>query len=477
LTADELARLRISEHPAPGVNVVGPFAARSGLGEAARLLLSAIEHAGVPFTVVVDPDSPSAGLTSDGRALSNDVPYDVNLLCLQPDRLDGFAAAVDPRFFAGRTTIGFVFWESTVFPDRFRPALRLLDRIWATSEHVRSILAATTAAPVSVVPLPVPDRSVAPVSRGALGLPEDGFLFLSLFDLMSARRKNPEGVVDAYRRAFEPGSGTTLVLKTINGSDRKRRQLAELEQAVAGRDDIVLIDRYVPEAQRDAMISACDCFVSLHRAEGLSLPLLEAARLGKPTIATGFSGNLEFLDDESSYLVPYRLVPVPEGEWAYSPTAQWAEPSVEVAAAFMRRVVDDPDEARAVGATARNAVLTRFSLERSAATVSAELAAARSGFHEGARRREPIVNASLAVARDATRIPYEGGGLKGSFRRLLVRALWPQLEAIRERDQAILEALGEVERSLARLESGAAEVSHNGASGSRRRAPAESWNE
>ena len=452
MTDDGLAGLRIAEKPVAGVNVVGPLATGSGLGEAARLLLSALEHAGVPFAVVVDPDSPDAGVTRDGWAPSSVVPYDVNLLCLQPDRIEPFAAAAGRRFFAGRTTIGFWFWESTAFPDRYRPSLRLLDRIWTASEYVRSVLSAATAAPVSIVPLPIADRTVERMPRSALGLAEDGFVFLSLFDFISARRKNPHAVVDAYRLAFEPGSGARLVLKTINGRERKPRQLAELEQAVADRDDIVVRDGYVSAAERDALLAACDCLVSLHRAEGLGLPLIEAMSLGKPTIATGFSGNLDFMDDDSSYLVPYRLVPVPERDMVYSPAAQWAEPSVETAAALMRRVFADPDEARRIGESGRRAVLARFSLDRAAAIVAAELTTARLHFDEHARRREPIVDAALTVALDATRRPDAGGGPRNYLRRLLVRALWPQLDEIRRRDEATLDALSEVERSVARLE-------------------------
>lgn len=438
--------------------MVGPFTAGSGLGEAARMLLNAIEHAGMPFTVIDAADPAGTVPTTGEPANSNVVPYDVNLLCLQPDRLDVFAAGVGPRLFNRRTTIGLWFWESTAFPDRYRASLRLLDRIWTTSEHVRRILSATTAAPVSVVPLPISDRTVEPMPRAALGFPEDGFLFLALFDLISARRKNPQAVVDAYRRAFEPASGARLVLKTINGRDRKPRLLAELEQSVADREDIVVIDGYVPAAERDAMIAACDCFVSLHRAEGLGLPLIEAMRLGKPTIATGFSGNLDFMDDDSSYLVPYRLVPVPEREMVYSPTAQWAEPSVEAAAALMRRVFDDPAEARALGASARRVVLTRFSLDGAATTVTAELTAARSHLHERARRRDAIVGASLAIAGDPTCVRRSAGGATGHLRRLLVRALWPQLDEIRRRDEAMLEALSELERSVSRLETRRAET-------------------
>ncbi len=449
-----LTKLRIASDPAPGVNLVGPFDTGSGLGEAARMLGRALEHAGIPFVAIPSADPRRGRTEANAWPLSQVAPYDTNVLCLQPDRLAAFADAAGRSFFANRTTVGLWFWESTVLSDEYLPLLRLLDRVWVLSEHVRRVLASETSAPVQVIPIPLAGRSVEAVPREELGLPPDGFLFLSLFDLVSAQRKNPHGVIEAFSRAFSPESGAKLVLKTINGRERKPQVLAELEEAAASRDDIVVVDGYVSERRRDAMVAACDCFVSLHRAEGLGLPMLEAMCLGKPVIATGYSGNLEFMDDATSYLVPFRLVPVAAGEWGHSAAAEWAEPSVEVAASLMRRVFAAPDEARAVGEEGRRRVLARFSLDRAAAAVVSELEAAR--LHprpdERARRRQSIVDASLLLARDPTLVRRPGSGPVALVRRALVRLLWPQLADQRRRDEAILQGLADVERSVAQLE-------------------------
>jgi hypothetical protein len=307
---------------------------------------------------------------------------------------------------------------------------------------------------VRVIPAPFEDRLVEPISREELGLPSDGFLFLAMVDLISARRKNPDGVIEAFRRAFALGSGAKLVLKTVNGRDRKPRVLAELEAAAAGRDDIVLTDGYVSERERDAMIAACDCYVSLHRAEGLGLPMLEAMWLGKPVIATGYSGNLDFMDDASSYLVPFRLVSVPENEMIHAAAARWAEPSVEVASSHMRRVFDAPEDAQAIAEVGRKRVTAQFSLDRAAAAVISELDAARMHPRPGerARRRRSIVDASLVLARDPTLVGYPNRGPIAFLRRSLLRALWPQLADQRRRDEALLQGLTDVERSVAQLE-------------------------
>ncbi len=166
----------------------------------------------------------------------------------------------------------------------------------------------------------------------------DAFTFLFTFDFFStARRKNPVGLVEAYKRAFEPGDGAQLVIKSFNG-DVKPESLAQLERAAAGRDDIHVIDRFLPVEQKDALLARADAYVSLHRSEGFGLSLAEAMLLGKPVIATGYSGNLQFMTPANSWLVGYELTRVGEGVEMYPPDARWAEPDLDHAAELMREV-------------------------------------------------------------------------------------------------------------------------------------------
>ena len=223
---------------------------------------------------------------------------------------------------------------------------------------------------------------------------------------MSAERKNPHAVVDAFRHAFSPGEGPTLVLKSINGRERKPRQLEQLQAAVADRPDILVVDGYVSVAERDSFVAACDCFVSLHRSEGFGLTMAEAMSHGKPVIATGYSGNLEFMDDSTAYLVPYKLVPVPDDWWAYAPGALWAEPDVQAAAAAMREVFAGPERARAVGQRARSAILRRFSIERTTEFVARRYRTVRALPRSTASTEQ---RADVLRAANATRTGAERG--------------------------------------------------------------------
>ena len=250
-------------------------------------------------------------------------------------------------FFRDRRTIGFWWWEVESFPPTLAAAAHLVDEIWVGSGHVARAVGERVEKPVHVFPVPIVKPDVEPLGRAALGLPDDTFVFLFAFNFLSVfERKNPLGLLEAFSRAFAPGEGPTLVLKSTN-SRFHPRELARLRDAVAARPDVLLLDGSLEPSRYHALIAAADAYVSLHRAEGLGLTIAEAMTLGKPAIATRYSGNLDFMTDENSYLVPYELEPIPSGVGPYPQGTLWAEPDLDAAAAQMRVVVEQPADARA----------------------------------------------------------------------------------------------------------------------------------
>jgi len=265
---------------------------------------------------------------------------------------------VGPGFFSGRYTVGYWAWELEEFPAAWSPVFDVVDEVWMNSEHAATGVRSRTGKPVEVFPVPVGAPAPAAVERSALGMPE-GFVFLFAFDYFSIfERKNPVGLVRAFRRAFRPGEGPVLVVKSINGEERRAKR-EWLRYEAAGRSDIVLMEEYLPAGHKDALMASCDCYVSLHRAEGFGITMAEAMALGKPTIATGYSGNLEFMTHDNSYLVGWSEGKVPADCRPYREGAKWAEPDLDEAAALLRRVYESPREARRVGEQGR-ADITRL---------------------------------------------------------------------------------------------------------------------
>jgi glycosyltransferase involved in cell wall biosynthesis len=359
----ELPRRLGSGLNAGGVNVVGYLRSELGLGEAARLTVAALDAASVPLLPVVRE---VANHRAEHRFTS--VPLDVarfgiNLMCMNPDQHWTLARELDRPMAAERYTIGFWWWEPEgALPLEWRPGFHLVDEVWVGSEHTAAVIGAISPVPVLSMPLPVLPGPAPRPPRASLGLPAEGFVFLTALDYHSTwQRKNPIGVIEAFRRAFPPHSGASLVLKSVNGAHHSAAR--ERVRAAAGaHPDILFIDGHVTAAEKNALIAACDCYVSLHRAEGFGIPMAEAMYYGRPVIATGYSGNLEFMNAETSHLVDHTMTLVGSDAEPYYPAdARWAEPDVGHAARLMRAVFDDPAAAAALGRAGAEHVRARFS--------------------------------------------------------------------------------------------------------------------
>ncbi len=368
--------------PPWGVNVVGYLRSELGVGEAARLMIAALDARNIPNMPVHGSFVPSSRQGQAYDFVSPDrAPFPVNLICVNADLLPTFVAETHDDFFAGRYKIGLWWWEVESFPEEWLGAFDLLDEVWVATQHIADTLSVLTSVPIVKITLPVVVSDPPRRTRGELGLPPS-FVFLFMFDFNSVmERKNPIGVIEAFKRAFPEESATSLVIKSINAEFQPEKYAAVLK-ASAGRGDIRIWDAYVSSEDKTALLASIDCYVSLHRAEGFGLTPAEALYLGKPVIATGYSGNLEFMTEENSFLVHHSMVPIGEGAWPYPAAGEWAEPDLDHAAELMRRVVEDPQEA-----------------QRRAATGAADLRSRHSPLRAGAamERRLEVVRARLRV--------------------------------------------------------------------------------
>ena len=373
------AGTRASEAPESrggwGVNVLGLMRAELGIGAATRLLADGLEAVEVP--VSRKPLGEFVLGTREGTdtvaqpASSSDEPYRFSVVGLNGPELAAVSAELEP--YRAGYMIGSWWWEvHDSLPEGWLLGSLPLDEVWVASDHIAEGLRPFLPVPVQKVTLPVIPVSAPVLPRSELGLP-DGFLFLFVFDYFSTLpRKNPLGVIKAFKRAFPPGSGPKLVLKSINGAHAVAKR--ELVRGLIGsHPDISMIDGLVPAETKDAFVAACDCYVSLHRAEGFGLPLAEAMSLSKPVIATGYSGNLEFMTEENSYLVEAGRTRIGDETAHYPSNGTWGEPDLDHAAALMRRVVANREEALARGARAAEDIARKHSLRAAGESMLARL--------------------------------------------------------------------------------------------------------
>jgi len=244
-----------------------------------------------------------------------------------------------------------------------------------------------------------------------------------------------------------------LYLKSINGS-RTPSDLQRVQEAAAGRPDIVLSDGYVDGERLTALTALCDCYVSLHRSEGFGLTIAEAMAFGKPAIATGYSGNLAFMEPDSSYLVPYAAVTLEDAVGPYPAGTEWADPDLDEAARLMRRVFDDPDEAADRGARGKAVVEERQSLEQAARFLGDRIPQLDRLRLEREARETPGSRAAefLAFGPALSWDARSRGPVGRLYRKLLRRLLRPYTLRQRELETLLANGLEDLEASRDRLD-------------------------
>jgi GT2 family glycosyltransferase/glycosyltransferase involved in cell wall biosynthesis len=348
-----------------GVNLIGWFRGELGIGESVRCMVKACDAVGLPTALVelkLNCLNENTDTTYAAR-LQPANPYPVNIFHLDPPVAQDIDHHHGPAFRANHYNIAYWAWELPEFPDGWVSKHSYFDEIWCPSEFARAAIAAKLPKPVLTMPhaigFPVPEGDFRP----KFGLPDRTFLFLFVFDLNSTQeRKNPRAVIAAYRKAFSEGGPVGLVIKTHN-ADRNSAAFAELQSELAGLPNTHLICETLPRTAVYELQQACDCFVSLHRAEGFGLSVAEAMFLGKPVIATDWSATAEFVNAANGCPVNYRLVTLDRTHGPYPQGQTWADPDVDHAADWMRRMVADSALRERLGAQAAADIRQRFSPE------------------------------------------------------------------------------------------------------------------
>lgn len=345
-----------------GLNVIGYLRAESGVAEAARATLRACRAAGVPAAAIAYARAAPSRMQEavpDGFARSPE--FGVTLLHLNADQ-SAYAIADHADALTGKYRIASWNWELPEFPAVWPEAERQLDEVWAPSTFCAEAFRRRLTIPVTHMPYAVDVPVPSGVGREALGLQCDAFVFLFVFDAFSVpARKNPLAVVEAYTRLRAAvRRPTQLVLKVINAAS-DAALARDLQQAAAADPSLVLIDRYLARPELNALLQAADAYVSLHRSEGFGFTIAEAMALGKPVVATGWSGNMDFMTPGNSCPVDYTLVTLETDHGPYTRGQRWADPDVAHAAAQMTRLITDAGMAATLGAQAAHDIRAQLS--------------------------------------------------------------------------------------------------------------------
>ena len=349
--------------PYAALAIAGEFSRASGMGETARLMATAASRIGVPVwrTDVLPPVDRQAELACPHdppppRGAPLVVHINAPLLPLAFLRL--------PRpLVKNRRIIGYWAWELPTVPPEWQLGARFVHEVWAPSRFTAAALEPLAPGRVRVVPPPLVDAPPKPAHRGrdAFGLPANAVIVLVSFNLASSfARKNPLAAIAAFRAAFGDRPDRILVLK-VNHPEHAPDDFERLRQA-AQAPNIRLETRILPTEDSHALTACSDIVLSLHRSEGFGLVLAEAMFLGKPVIATGWSGNMDFMDSDTAALVGFHHIPVQDDRMVYRDSF-WAEPDIGQATEHLRRLASDAAVRHALGARAAQGVRMRLSTD------------------------------------------------------------------------------------------------------------------
>jgi len=319
--------------------------------------------ADIPYSVV-DVGFQTSHRQMDRRALhhATDKNYDIDIVYVNADHTPATLFYLDMREKPRAAyRIGYWHWEQTKFPDTFMSGFDGLDEIWVPTAFVQESISNVSPIPVAKMPHAVSFFVDAKWSRSTFGIPENKFAVLVMYDFNSyGYRKNPEAAIAAFRRGLGGRRDVCLVIKTID-ADKYPTEYASLKQEIGDLECVVLLDKTLSREQVYGLEVNCDCLLSLHRAEGYGLSIAEMMYLGKPVIATGWSGNMEFMTPMNSFPVNYELKPLAEPVGVYAAGPEWAEPDIEHAAKCLYVVIENAVLAKEIGRRAEHTIRSRFS--------------------------------------------------------------------------------------------------------------------
>ncbi len=344
-----------------GVNLYGPLHDATGMGEWARsyariLQVSGIAHSSLPFPSRHPTPEALAPTSLPALFGVNDDALDINMIVANADSVASVRDWLPSHVLQDRCNVGCWIWETEALPRRFSECSKGLNAIISPSDYSVDAIRGSVDIPVYKVPctLDFDFLDTASSSRAAFDLPENVLLFGFFFDSKSViERKNPAALIAAFRAAFGTRKDVGLVLK-VNSAEPGNFEYDSL-RLQASQLNVFWIERTLSLKDTVHLMASLDAYASMHRSEGFGLTMAEAMALGKPVIATGYSGNLEFMGEGCAGLVDYRVFATTRAHGPYVAGSRWAEPSIEHCAHWMR-TLEDPEARRRLGLAGRSHV-------------------------------------------------------------------------------------------------------------------------
>jgi len=361
----------------PRVNFAGFTLAPTGMGESSRSMAAKLNRLDIDLRAMALPTPRGlAGPPPMEPAFLGwpGVAADVSITVANADS-DAYVGTVLPRHHWAPASVGYWVWETEELPIKWRDSQERYREIWAPSRYAADAIRRVIDRPVEVVPhtLQFASLDAAVADRARFGLPENGLLMGFFFDPHSVlERKNVHGLISAFEAAFAADDAAYLVLK-VNAVQQQSLELGRLLARIEANDRILLINRRLSQADTFDLMASLDAYVSLHRSEGFGLTCAEAMALGLSVVATGYSGNMDFMTEQNSLLVPGKVISTHRPFGPYPAGTRWADPDQDQAASALRQLLD-ADLREALGKRAAQSIRQQLATDRLAQMVGRHIA-------------------------------------------------------------------------------------------------------
>jgi glycosyltransferase involved in cell wall biosynthesis len=358
----------------PRIIFNGFVSAWTGFGTAARSYVHAFHRAGIELSVV--DRSPVRNEQMSDPVIEGLLgrPIDAEFCVCHVEPLDLVTARTDLPPIVALTA-----WETDTLPAEYVERLNQAREVWIPSYYNLEVFRRQLSTSVFRLPhaVHVPPGATTEVEEidEELGLGKKDFVFLTIATWQE--RKNLTGTIEAFLRAFPGEPDVKLVIKTGFYFVPKEKVRLQVARRIWGsglsltRQDvetrIKIFQAGWTEERMMALQQRADCYVSLHSGEGWCYPLFDSACAGRPVIATGYAGPMDYLDPQSHNLVRYELTRAKHGEdpdyFRFSSDMVWASPDILHAAQLMRSVYENYRQAQERAAAGAVRLRQAYSLE------------------------------------------------------------------------------------------------------------------
>lgn len=342
------------------VNYHGFFDGQFGIAEATRINAVAMENAGIKVNRINYSATTLERVTDDAEK-KLDAP--VNIFHINSNVAHEFFSKNKDINLNGHYNIVYWAWEFPEVSDKTVEFLNIFDELWVPSDFCVNIFTKYTGIPVMRFSHPI--QKLAPSDEfdfDEYNIKANSKVYVTIFDSLSTTiRKNPEATIESFIKVFNNDPESVLIVKTHN-LDRSRDAQKALEKYSA-ISNIIIINEHFSREKLHSLIQKSDVLISLHGSEGFGLTMAEAMSYGKIVIGTGYSGNLDFMNVNNSFLIQYDFIKTSNTKGLIGEGLTLARPDIKDAAEKLQYIKNNFYALEKIKNNAENQIRDHFSIE------------------------------------------------------------------------------------------------------------------